>query len=34
VVQIRAAIETDYLSGFLDMKLLKDESKSLVSTKW
>ena len=29
---VRAAIKTDYLSGFLGMELLKDESKSLFST--
>jgi len=32
VAQIRAAIKTDYLSGFLGMELLKDESKSIFST--
>ena len=34
MVQIRAAIKIDHLSGFLGMELLKDESKSLFSTNW
>ena len=32
MAQIHAAIKIDYLSGFLGMELLKNESKSLFST--
>jgi len=32
VVQICPAIKIDYSGDFLDMELLKDESKSLIST--
>ena len=34
MVQVRVTIKIDFVRGFLDMELLNDESKSLISTNW
>ena len=34
MAQVHTTIFVDFVIGFLDMELLNDESKSLVSTNW